>query len=659
MSPETFFEKFAFFADASNGIQKLRGMILQLAIQGKLVPQDPDDEPASVLSKKIKAEKLIIEKKIKRDKPIVFHEEKIEPYDLPLGWKWSKIGEIIRFEYGKGLPKSIKNKTGPIPVYGANGIKRYCIEALIDQPSIIIGRKGSAGAFNRVYTPCWPLDVTYYVQPSKHLDFEYVYYCLKSLGLENMARGIKPGLNRNEIYALTIGLPPKKEQSRIVNKIKQLMSLCDELEARKQKRVNERIALNNMLLNKLLSSESHDEFQKYWQHICDNFDMLYDNSETVDKLRQTVFQLAARGKLVPQDPNDEAASGLLKRLNKKRLAKEKKIKKTISLPPVQGNEIPYSPPHGWEWVRLCEIGEFCGGGTPSKNHSAYWGGNIPWVSPKDMKSDRISTAKLFITQKALDETSVRLIPENSLLIVARSGILKRLLPVAINDIKCTVNQDIKVIIPFDTDITNYLQLMLKGHQDMILNQLVKAGVTVQSLKYKEFEVHPFPIPPLAEQRRIISKVTQLMSFCDNLEYRVQQAQSDINRILEQVTNDLTGMKESRIEKTQKDSTLKNSDKQKERILETSNEINRKATLILSERIKKLSKDELIIIGEDMKAILAEILRKNNFRMTAKELWRASGLEIDDFYAQLKTEVDEGLIREPERKTKESVLEMEK
>jgi hypothetical protein len=264
----------------------------------------------------------------------------------------------------------------------------------------------------------------------------------------------------------------------------------------------------------------------------DNFAFLADAPNGIQKLRELILQLAVQGKVVLQDPNDEPASILFEKIQyeKERLIKEGHLGRSKALPPLKNGEGQPPLPKGWRWVRLADIGEFCGGATPSTTKSEYWGGKIPWVSPKDMKSAHITTTDLFITEKALNETRLRLLPINSLLIVGRSGILKRLLPVAINDVECTVNQDLKVLIPYLFSTAEYLRLMLKGHESLILQDLVKGGVTVQSLKYEEFERYPFPLPPEAEQHRIVAKVDQLMAFCDELEAKLKQAQTNSEKL---------------------------------------------------------------------------------------------------------------------------------
>ena len=247
---------------------------------------------------------------------------------------------------------------------------------------------------------------------------------------------------------------------------------------------------------------------------CQHFATFAEAPNGVAKLRELILQLAVQGKLLPQDANDEPAATLLKRVRQARNKTNGRPEKLRGIYQQQAKL-----PGGWEWFQLNELGEFCGGGTPSMRQSEYWNGKIPWVSPKDMKVSHITSSELRFTDAALKGTRIRLIPRKSILVVARSGILKRTLPVAINEVECTVNQDLKVLIPFLPELSEYIRLMLRGHESMILATLIKGGVTVQSLKYEEFEIQPFPFPPIAEQRRIVEKVDQLLGQCDELAAR--------------------------------------------------------------------------------------------------------------------------------------------
>lgn len=238
----------------------------------------------------------------------------------------------------------------------------------------------------------------------------------------------------------------------------------------------------------------------------------------IKKLRELILELAVRGKLVPQDPNDEPASELLKRIaaEKAELVKQGKIKKQKPLPEISEEEKPFELPVGWEWATLSHLGSFSGGKTPSKMRSEYWGGNIPWVTPKDMKTHLINTSEDCVTDLAISDGLAKVSP-GSLLFVARSGILRRKFPVAITSVECTVNQDLKVLAPFIANIENYILLMMNGFERYIIKNLTKVGTTVESLLFDEFSSHPFMIPPLEEQFRITNKVNELMSLCDQLE----------------------------------------------------------------------------------------------------------------------------------------------
>ncbi|WP_207682465.1 restriction endonuclease subunit S [Desulfonema magnum] len=244
-------KNFSQVSQTREGVKQLRQSILQLAVQGRLTvnwrKQNPDVEPASELLGRIRAEKerLIKEKKIKRQKPLpeITEEEKL--FDLPVGWEWCRIGKLCDMIYGSSLTKSQCIPNGKYPVYGSNGIVGHYNEYLTEKRAIIVGRKGSSGALNISEYPSWTTDVAYYIEESDNIDFTFFYYLLKSLNLEKMGKGIKPGLNRNEFYEVIAVLPPLPEQQAIVKKVNQLMSWCDELE----KKIEERETLHEKIMH--------------------------------------------------------------------------------------------------------------------------------------------------------------------------------------------------------------------------------------------------------------------------------------------------------------------------------------------------------------------------------------------------------------------------
>jgi len=206
-------------------LNKLKQSILQEAIQGKLTTewrkQNPNTESAIELLKRIKVEKekLIKEKKIKKENPLPPIAKEETHFELPKGWTWCRLGGIIEMIYGDSLTKNQCIEGAEFPVFGSNGIVGYYNKYNTSKRAIIIGRKGSAGAINICQTPSWTTDVAYYVEESNHLNFIFTYYLLMSLQLEKLGKGIKPGVNRNEAYNVIIPLPPLAEQKIIVEKV--------------------------------------------------------------------------------------------------------------------------------------------------------------------------------------------------------------------------------------------------------------------------------------------------------------------------------------------------------------------------------------------------------------------------------------------------------
>ena len=255
------------------------------------------------------------------------------------------------------------------------------------------------------------------------------------------------------------------------------------------------------------------------EQLLKHFERFCEAPDAIPRLRRFILDLAVRGKLVPQDSRDEPTAELLKGIaaEKARLVKAGEIRRPKEYEPIREDECPISLPRNWAWSRLCDIGKLAGGMTPSMNRSDFWGGDVVWLSPKDIKADEIYDSELKISPLGLSETRLELYRPGCLFIVARSGILKRTFPVSINRIAAAANQDMKVLVPFLEGAERYLQIMFRGLTDFLLRDLVKTGTTVQSLKYAEFEQQPFPLPPLAEQHRIVAKVDELMKLCDQLE----------------------------------------------------------------------------------------------------------------------------------------------
>ena len=545
-------EGFNLLATAPDGIKRLRELILSLAVQGKLVPQDPNDEPASELLKQIRAEKqrLIAEGKIKKDKPLPAISDEDKPFELPDGWEWAIGGELFSVIRGVTYQKDNASevvRNGYTPLLRANNIQTsinlddlvYVPEYLVSEEQVLMhgdlvvclasGSKNlvgkaapfyglgnySFGAFCGVIRPRVSAI-------SKYLaSFVAAPYYREFVSISSAGIGIN-NLKGTTLIAMPVPLPPLAEQSRIVAKVEELMALCDALEARSQLEAEQHACLTATLFDALAASESAHQLQENWARLAVSFDLVLDRPQAVDALEQTILQLAVRGLLVPQDPADEPASELLKqiRAEKDRLIAEGKIKKDKPLPAITNDEKPFELPRGWEWVRIPEVCSIGGGATPSKSNSRYWDGDLPWVSPKDMKVDIIHDSQDHVSRLATLETRLPLIPENSLLIVVRGMILAHSFPIAITAREVTINQDMKSLMPFYPELATYLALMCAGFKTDILALVERSTHGTCKLESDKIFTFSFALPPLAEQSRIVARVEALRALCGQLRQRL-------------------------------------------------------------------------------------------------------------------------------------------
>ena len=252
------------------------------------------------------------------------------------------------------------------------------------------------------------------------------------------------------------------------------------------------------------------------------------------KLRQKILDLAIHGKLVPQDPNDEPASVLLERIKaeKERLIKEGKIKRSRKAKTTTDTpHYPYLLPSGWKWCMLEDIVSFAGGKTPSMDNKEYWdNGKNLWVTSKDMKHSHISNSLMKITDKALEVMTIY--DKGTLLVVTRSGILKHTLPLAILEKPATINQDLKTISPHLQELSDYLYVIIKANENLILKEYHKDGTTVDSIDFDKFKCLPIPLAPLAEQKRIIDETKHLFSLIALIE----QDKTDLQTVIKQTKN---------------------------------------------------------------------------------------------------------------------------
>ncbi|PKN23483.1 MAG: type I restriction endonuclease subunit S [Deltaproteobacteria bacterium HGW-Deltaproteobacteria-3] len=536
------------------GIKKLRELILELAVRGMLVDQDPNDEPASVLLEKIEKEKnrLIKEGKIKKQKPLPKISEEENPFELPPGWKWARLGEVSDFvngfafkssdfvETGIGIVKIGDIQNGELTNGSMSRVKEDVVAGLDDffkviKGDLLIAMSGATTGklgFNRT-------DEIFYINQRVGkispycLDVEYLFYPLTTKIVENLAKSMGsaiPNLSTVQIKNIVFALPPLAEQHRIVAKVDGLMALCDRLEQQQGDSSATHQTLVENLLATLTTAADHQEFAEAWHRIAGHFDTLFTTEESIDQLKQSILQLAVQGKLVPQDPNDEPASVLLEKIAKEkaRLIKEGKIKKQKPLPEISDAEKLFEVPEGWVWARLNDVYDVRDGthDTPRYVPQGY-----PLVTSKNLSSGKLDLTEIkFISEKDHLQIKERSGVDKFDILFAMIGSIGNPVIVDIEDDFSIKNVAIFKYYVKQFSVPEYLCKFLSIASN---NMKAEAAGGVQSfVSLGMLRKYPAPIPPLAEQHRIVAKIDELMALCDQLKATLTQSQQQSEKLID-------------------------------------------------------------------------------------------------------------------------------
>lgn len=547
--------------------------------------------------------------------------------ELPHGWVWTTLGKITTWGSG-GTP--LKSKSGyyggDIPWLKIGDLNEGLIftsEVTITQDglekssakwvekgSLLVAMYGSIGKLGIAGINLTTNQAIAFTKLDESLlETKFVFWYIRSIRSElfNQSKGAtQKNISQTVLKQIHFPLPPLPEQHCIVTKIEELFTQLDAGVAALQK-----------------------------------------TQAQVKQYRQSVLKSACKGKLVPTEAELARAEGreyepadvLLEWILKERRGNSEKYKE-LTAPDVSGlGELP----EGWVWVTYKQIGKWSGGGTPSKSNSSYWNnGTIPWISPKDMKTPKIYETKDEITDVALESSAAKLIPAGSLLFVVRSGILRRTLPVALTQVDATVNQDIKALIPSPIIFAEYLLVCTQALSEDIRTSCMKDGTTVESIEVPALQDYTIPIPPLAEQHRIVAEIERRLSVADAIEKTIVQSLKQAKRLRQSILKKaFEGKLVPQNPNDEPASVLL------ERIKEE--KVKREIEVKNNKKIKSKKKkvNQMENDGVDFKNAIGlhEILKSSAKSLTPKELWQSSKLEIDDFYAELKTEVERGRIIE--------------
>ena len=476
--------------------QELKNSILQLAIQGRLVEQHPEGGTAQELYQQIQAEKqrLIREGKLKKEKPLPEITEDEKPFEIPESWMWVYFGNVITLISGTDFKPSEYNDQGRGTVYitGASSLSDDGViisrwtespKNFAHQGDILLVCKGS-GYGKTVLCNVSEAHIARQImaiQKINTIEMRYVLYFLQAnlQHLKTQGQGVIPGIDRKSVLNTPFPLPPLAEQKRIVAKIEELLPLVDRYEAA-------------------------------WTRLEDF------NRRFPEDMKKSILQQAIQGKLVEQRPEEGTAQELYQQIQteKQRLIKEGKIKKEKPLPEITEDEIPFEIPESWMWVRLQQIGELSRGRSqkrPRNDPALFTNGTFPFIQTGDVAraNGHIAHWTTMYNQEGVAQSRIWPAGTVCLTIAANIG------DVAILDFDACFPDSVVGFNAYRPILSNeffmYGLMCYKTILDKMSRSTAQKNINIDILSQIAF-----PLPPLAEQKRIVARLEELLPLCERL-----------------------------------------------------------------------------------------------------------------------------------------------
>jgi len=525
-------------SEAPDSVPRLRRFILDLAVCGKLVPQDPNDEPASKLLKRIKSEKarLVASGDSKLQIPVNFATRADLGFDIPVNWAVSRLGEVaVCLDYrripvnGEERLKRIEGKSLDelYPYYGATQQQGWIDDYIFDAEILLLGEDG-VPFFDPLRCKAYVVSGKSWVNNHAHV-FRGVYVSNRFLSdwlnvfdyTGRVVGATRSKLNQSKALDIPTPLPPLSEQHRIVAKVKDLMAMCDELEAAQEKRERRRDRLVAATLHSLNNGVSGDEFRQNASFFLNHLPNLTTRPEHVQQLRQTILNLAVRGKLVPQDPGDGSGSELLDRCRKikEQLVQERRIRGDEDVEySIPKNK--HDTPPSWEWAHVHDVALVQGGkrlpkgATFSKERTQHI-----YIRVTDMKNGIIMKDNLQYIAPEVHRAIAHYIINKEDLYITIAGTIGQVgrVPSFFDGHNLTENAA-KIV--FRGMAPDYFRVALSSDSVQMQFREKTKQMAQPKLALKRILGALFPMPPLAEQHRIAAKVDELMGLCDELEARI-------------------------------------------------------------------------------------------------------------------------------------------
>lgn len=541
--------------DTIYGVQKLRELILDLAIQGKLSEHRNTDTPAKIVLENIAnaKSKLVENGEIKEAKKPQAIGAKEIPFKLPNGWEFCRLENLTSLITKGSSPKwqgvQYTENSDDVLFITSENVGNYqlithnfkYVEAKFNEiePRSILKKDDFlmnivGGSIGR--TAIYDLDRLANINQAvclirtfcEYLSKDYLLHFFnsnlcKSYMFDKQVDNARANLSMGNIAKFIIPIPPLEEQHRIVEKVDELMQLCDQLEQQQTLSSDAHATLVDTLLKALTESSDADEFQDNWKRIVANFDVLFTTEYSIEQLKQTVLRLAVMGKLVKQDPSDEPASELLKKIadEKAKLIKEGKIKKSKPLPEIAEDEKPFELPSGWEWEKLGNISLINSGNAFSSQDFTEEDGLHRVIKITNIGVGEFIESSDYLNIELNKKIEAFQVFQDDLLLALTRPYISTGLKIC----KCPqsydkslLNQRVSMIRPFEIDMNEYIYLFMRS--DFVLNLYKKrfsdSGLQ-PNLKMEDVTNLVIPLPPLIEQKYIIEKVSQLFSIIEQLQ----------------------------------------------------------------------------------------------------------------------------------------------
>ena len=463
--------------------QELKNSILQLAIQGKLVEQRPEEGTAQELYAQIQAEKqrLIKEGKLKKEKLLPEITEDEKSFEIPESWKWVRLGSIISISSGDGLTSKEMDESGIYPVYGGNGINGHHNSYNVSKKTLVIGRVGFyCGSTHITDDKAWVTDNAFITTfDENRIDMKWLKFYIDYLNPRKKASSTaQPVISGKLIYPMLVPIPPLAEQKRIVAKIEELLPLVD-------------------------------RYEQAWTKLEDF------NRRFPEDMKKSILQQAIQGKLVEQRPEEGTAQELYAQIQaeKQRLIKAGKLKKEKPLPEITEDEKPFEIPEGWMWV---SVGSVCINIQYGSSQKSAKEGKVAVLRMGNIQNGKLVFDKLVYTS---DESEIQKYPlkyndllfnrTNSKELVGKTAIYKGEIPAIYAGYLVRITP-----LYIDSDYLNYVmqsQFYWSYCQSVRSDAIGQSNINAEKLKR-----FVFPLPPLAEQKRIVARLEELLPMCEKL-----------------------------------------------------------------------------------------------------------------------------------------------